>query len=143
MREQKPPETGSVDQRRILVIEDDVTTLDLITRVLTQGGYTVHGLADGRRAIEWLESNAVDLVVSDIFMPEGDGIEVIRFVRSHSRATPLLVISGGNSLIGQDYLKVASQLGADRVLAKPFRPVDILSVVEEMLTAREALSPAQ
>lgn len=73
-------------------------------------------------------------------MPEGDGIEVIRFIRSQRPGTPILVISGGNSLIGHDYLKIATQLGADRVLAKPFRPNHLLDVIQEMLAGRRDIS---
>lgn len=140
MQEQHSFDTSSGDRPQILVVEDDPATLNLIVRAIKMAGHRVHGLADGRRAIEWLEHNQADAVVSDIFMPEGDGIEVIRFVRSQRPGIPILVVSGGNRLIGQDYLKVATQLGADRVLAKPFRPREILCLIEEMLTGKREIS---
>src|SRR6056297_870619 len=91
MQEQQSFNTPSGGQARILVIEDDPATLDLMVRAMEKAGHSVRGVVDGRRAIEWLEHNQADAVVSDIFMPEGDGIEVIRFIRSQRPGTPILV----------------------------------------------------
>lgn len=131
--EDQPFENAVDGKGRILVIEDDPTTLNLIVRATRQAGYAVYGMADGRRAVEWLLGNQVELVVSDLFMPEGDGIEVMRFVKRHRPMTRILIISGGTQLLNQDYLKFATLLGADRVLAKPFRPGEMLNVIAELL----------
>ena len=124
---------GSSTAPQILVIDDDPIAREVIVSALTRAGYSTHSIGNGKSAIVWLEENAVALVISDIFMPEGDGLEVIRFLRQARPSVAILAVSGGNPLIRQDYLVIARQLGADRVLAKPIRPHDLVQTVATML----------
>ena len=135
--------SGPSPAARILVIDDDPIVREVIVNTLTQAGYSAHGIGDGKRAILWLRENAVSLVISDIFMPEGDGLEVIRFLRQDRPMIPILAVSGGNPLIRQDYLVIARQLGADQVLAKPIRPHDLVQTVEALLGGKHTETLAQ
>lgn len=128
---------------QILVIDDDPIVREMMISAMTQAGYRAHGVGNGKQAILWLQENAASLVISDIFMPEGDGLEVIRYLRQAKAHIPILAVSGGNPLIRQDYLVIAQQLGADQVLSKPIRPHDLLRTVKSLLEAEPSQSSAQ
>ena len=121
---------------RILVIDDDPIFCQMMVGALSRAGFPVHAVANGEQGVDWLRENTAVLVISDIFMPRSDGLEVIRFVRQLRPAIPILAVSGGNPLINQDYLMIARQLGADRALSKPIRPHDLVETVRDMLDPR-------
>jgi len=119
----------------ILVIDDDQVAREYIGLCLQRAGYSVACAADGRQALDALDNGSIDLVITDIFMPECDGIEVIRALRNRHPGVRSLAISGGSGVLNTCYLPAAQRLGADRILAKPFSPDRLLSVVEGLLAA--------
>lgn len=116
----------------ILLIEDEELLRRVIVTALNQGGYTVREAKDGRNAMQHWQGDPPDLVITDIFMPESDGLETIMALRRVNVATPIIAISGhpGDSV---HYLKVAQSLGAQRVLAKPFSVDELLVAVADVL----------
>ncbi len=117
----------------VLVIEDDAASRMVLTRILKRAGYQTMEAADGRRGLAVIANHGPDLVVTDLFMPELDGIEVIRAVRRSFPDTTVLTISG-NAQIGKvDYLELALKLGADAVLQKPIRQGQLLDTVSHLL----------
>ncbi len=127
----------------ILVAEDDELIRSTIRRSLEQRGYDVCEAANGAEAIRALRAEPFDLVITDILMPEKDGLETIRHLRKELPAVKIIAISGNEN---QLFLDSASGLGATRSLAKPFRPSELLELVAELLepapVGAEAVNPA-
>ena len=126
-----------IPEPRVLIIDDDSVTRQITEAVLTQAGYRVEAIADGRRALEWLETRCAAIVITDIFMPDVDGLEVVRQVRRRCPASRVLAISGGSQVLPQDYLPIAERLGADATLTKPFRPADLLATIGRLSELNE------
>jgi CheY-like chemotaxis protein len=118
---------------RILFIDDDPAVLALAGSILTACGHHVTLAIRGRAGVEAYRREPFALVVTDIFMPEQDGIETIGQIRHSTRGTPIPAISGSHS--GDDYLRAASALGADATLEKPFTPDQLIDAVDRLLKA--------
>ncbi len=118
---------------RILVIEDEDTVRDLVTRVLTKAGYEVEGAPDGQAGYEAALARRPDLVVSDLLTPRMHGYEVIQKLRAApaTRRVPVVVLSAKAYPADQ---RKALEMGASAFLAKPFRAPQLLGVVERALT---------
>jgi CheY-like chemotaxis protein len=116
----------------ILVIDDELPMRRLLFRVLTAAGYTVHLAADGKAGIALCHEVHPALVVTDIVMPEMEGIETIRELRRNGLSVPILAISGGGPPL---YLRAAAGLGATAALPKPFAADDLLTTVTKLLDA--------
>ena len=121
---------------RILVIEDDDILRSLMRKMLTRAGYEVVEAGDGRRATELYKERAIDLVVTDLFMPETEGMEVIRDLRHADPTAKIIAISGGSSFDSIDYLEMARLIGAARTLNKPFGASELLETVRQLLPVR-------
>lgn len=117
----------------ILVIDDDDAMRRMIARVLAQAGHRVLAVGNGREGLEAFRAHSPDLVITDIVMPEKEGIETMRELRRDSPATPVLVISGAHPTQGGLYLRMALTLGATAVLAKPFRADQLAATVRDVL----------
>jgi DNA-binding response OmpR family regulator len=118
---------------KILVIEDDEAMRRLIGRILGDGGCEVIEAADGRVGMRLFREEAPDLVITDIVMPNRDGIEIIREIRESGSKVGLIAISGGGVRRGELFLTAAKQFGADVILQKPFRPEALRTAVEVLL----------
>jgi len=115
----------------ILVVDDDDLLRSNVAEVLTEAGYEVEEARTGLEAATMLESTPRDLVITDIFMPDMDGIELVRALHRSAGDTRLLAMSGH---IGEvDYLEIAQVLGACRTLRKPFRSRELVEAVEHCL----------
>ena len=113
----------------ILIIDDDAFMRRLLVRILTGAGHRVREAADGRAGLALYREARPDLVITDILMPEQDGIETICTLRDEGSAPPILAISGSEEL----YLRFAAKLGASARLAKPFMPAQLLAMVADLL----------
>jgi CheY-like chemotaxis protein len=118
---------------KILVVDDDDMVRDTIIRILKRKGYEVVAAVDGYRGVSLFEKELPDLVITDIIMPEKEGIETIRDIRALSPDTKIIAISGGARLRNLDFLRFAVKFGATEVLAKPFDAADLLSSVARCL----------
>lgn len=114
----------------VLIAEDDEAIRGLVRQCLEGAGYDVCEAANGNEALRALRAMPFDLVITDILMPEKDGLETIVFVRKHRPQTKVIAISGNQN---QLFLNNACGLGAARVLTKPFRPRELLDLVTELL----------
>ena len=120
----------------VLLIEDDATTAWQISGYLRGGGHQVRVAGNGVAGLALFAQEAADLVIADIFIPEKDGLEVIRELRARSPELPVIAISGGGSVPAGDVLRLARVLGASEVLAKPVSRSDLLSAVGRCLPAQ-------
>ena len=117
---------------RILVIDDDALLRGAIRVALESAGYEVIEAADGDAGLRLHRAPGADLVVVDLFMPERDGLEVIRAMRAEAPGAKIIAMSGGSSL-RLDLLDAAAAFGASRTLRKPFPPSMLLAAVRELL----------
>jgi PAS domain S-box-containing protein len=125
-------------RQRILVIDDEELLRRTVQRTLADAGYDVVDAADGDAGLEQLKHGAFDIAVVDIFMPGKEGIETIMQLRRSRPVMKIIAISGGGAPGEWNLLGVARRLGADRALAKPFTPDQLLAVVNEVLAKRSA-----
>ena len=117
----------------LLLIDDEESIRTVLSLALERGGHTVVLACDGSEGLRYLEHNNVDLVISDLVMPETEGLELIRRVRSSCPNLKIIVISGGGRLLDTSYLQTAILFGADYALAKPFGGAQLLAAVEAVL----------
>ena len=117
----------------ILIIDDDPWILRSVTEILEQEGHEVRSAENGKSALEQVVDGLPDLIVSDMYMPEMDGIELLIQLQTEHPATPLVAMSGGGDMAKEELLKNASMLGAVAVLEKPFTIELLLDVVNRAL----------
>lgn len=123
---------------QILIVDDDPCTRAVISSTLSRLGYEVRCAENGRAALALHAMTAADLVITDIFMPEMDGIEVIIALRGNVDIPKVVAISGGGSMCGKDALRMADLLGADAVLEKPFSMSALVALVGDLLDTRKS-----
>lgn len=121
----------------ILVIDDDDMVRTMLLRTLTRGGHTAVGARDGAEGIRSFRENPMDLVITDIFMPNQEGLATIMELRRNFPTSRIIAISGGGARASLDVLPVAEALGASKTLRKPFTPAEVLEAVNEVLEALE------
>jgi DNA-binding response OmpR family regulator len=117
----------------ILLIDDDPSVREVVSEMLRQAGHAVTIAENGRVAVLRLEEQTFDLVITDLIMPEQEGIETIAEIRRRDLHMPIVAISGGGRLGPGDYLETARYLGADATLAKPFGRQELIATVDALL----------
>jgi len=118
---------------RILVIDDELPIRQVLRSILERAGHTVLDAPDGRSGMALWRREPTDIVVTDIFMPEKDGVEVIQEMKNVATKPKIIAISGGGQSGLFDLSSTATLLGADRVLVKPFDQRTLLLTVQEVL----------
>jgi len=118
---------------RILIIDDDDLFRTMLRKMLEYEGYDVIDAQDGNVGMRLYRKEPADLVITDILMPEKEGIEIIRELRSDFSEVKIIAISGGGSVGINNYLDIAKMLGAQFTFEKPFRREEFLEAVRESL----------
>ncbi|HZE61736.1 MAG TPA: response regulator [Burkholderiales bacterium] len=113
---------------RVLVIEDNADLNDYLRLALESEGYQVLAARNGKEALETLDGQEIDVVVTDLFMPEMDGIETIAALKRRLPGVRVVAMSGRP---GVDYLKVARELGVAHTLRKPFEMDELLKALKD------------
>jgi len=119
---------------RILIIDDDNIIRRMLCRMVSKAGYEVLDAADGQAGIELFRENEIDLVITDLIMPEKEGIEMIMELKTDFPDVKIIAMSGGAKMGPEEYLQMADALGAQRTLKKPIDRDDLLGAIEEILT---------
>jgi DNA-binding response OmpR family regulator len=117
----------------ILIVEDDADLREMIAVSLTRRKFTVMEAKDGKEAIMHFKPSITDLVVTDIIMPEEDGLKVIMTLREMKPSLRIIAISGGGKAGPASYLNLAKALGADAVFPKPFSINELVGRIESLL----------
>jgi CheY-like chemotaxis protein len=118
---------------RILVIDDNADVRSVVVEVLESAGHEVVQAPDGARGIELQRKSPAALVITDILMPEKEGLETIRDLKKEFPALRIIAMSGSGQQVKSSYLFTAKELGADAVLRKPFGPDALLASVQAVL----------
>jgi CheY-like chemotaxis protein len=117
----------------LLIIEDDHHILLMIKRMLEPLGYEIKLASDGNEGLEMFHKFEVDLVITDIIMPEKEGLEIIREMRRERPNLQIIAMSGGGKISADNYLETAKIFGAAKILEKPFSRKQMVSAVQHLL----------
>jgi two-component system, chemotaxis family, chemotaxis protein CheY len=117
---------------RILIIDDDPQFLNMLVWMVEDAGHKVVSAQDGEKGLAIFSKEEFQLVITDIIMPDKDGVETIQSIRSQAPKTPIIAMSGGYSQSGDSYigLTVAERLGAFKILEKPFEKEELLEAIQ-------------
>jgi two-component system chemotaxis response regulator CheY len=122
----------------VLIIDDDELMRAVLTESFQSKGYVVRAAKNGQLGIDAYIEKPTDLVITDLFMPEKDGVEVVRSLIKHDPNVKILAMSGGDSAGGRkDVLEVLEDFGVKRTFGKPFKIAEVLAVAEELLEGGE------
>jgi DNA-binding response OmpR family regulator len=120
-------------QSHILIIDDDVVTVEILNELLETEGYLLANASNGKMGLKLHEKTPFDLIITDIIMPEMEGLETITKIRDISPQVKIIAISGGGRIDSDNYLDMAEKLGADLTFHKPLDPDEIVKGVRELL----------
>jgi DNA-binding NtrC family response regulator len=119
--------------RRILIIDDDHHILLMIKKMLERAGFEVDLASNGNEGLDIIKKVSVDLVITDIIMPEKEGLETIREMKRLCPDMKIIAMSGGGKVSADNYLNTAKIFGASKILAKPFSQKQMVSAVQDLL----------
>jgi CheY-like chemotaxis protein len=117
----------------VLLVEDDKELREMLKMSLLRKGFTVQEAENGKEAISHFKPSITDLVVTDLIMPEEDGIKVVIRLRELKPTIKIIAISGGGKVGPGSYLNLAKALGADAIYSKPFSIKDLIVKIEQLL----------
>lgn len=123
---------------RILLIDDDEAFRTMLRLTLAHFGHVVIEACNGKEGLELYPGANADLVITDIIMPETEGLEVVMELGKQRPPAKIIAISGGTRNRSAGYLRTAKALGAAKVLAKPFSNGELMTAVNELLAAGAA-----
>jgi len=119
--------------QRILLVDDDDALRKMLRLNLEMMGYTVAEATNGKEALAAQQSEPADLILTDLVMPEKEGIETIGELRKKYPSAKIIAMSGGGRVSAADYLKVAKMMGANFALAKPFSQQELAAALANIL----------
>ena len=119
----------------ILLLEDNTELRNMLKLLLTRAGYEVREASNGKGVVEKYQQLQPDLVITDLLMPEKDGLEVIQELRDLDRTVKIIAMSGGGRGSVEYYLPLAKKLGAQYTLSKPFSYEEFLATIQLALEA--------
>ncbi|MCB1886077.1 MAG: response regulator [Rhodocyclaceae bacterium] len=122
---------------RILLVDDDELVRYALAKALRRAGHEVLEAASGEGVPARVEAESIEILITDLVMPDQEGIGLIRELRAVSATLPIIAISGGGRVSGEQYLRMAARLGADATLAKPFDHKELLALVARLAAARD------
>jgi len=119
--------------KKILLVDDDDSFRKMLRLTLVKIGYHVVEARDGNEALKLHRDVSPDVVLSDLIMPEKEGLETIRELRRLHPEAKIVAMSGGGRVTATDYLRIAKAMGADRTLAKPFSTDELTITLDSLL----------
>ena len=123
----------SNSNKHILIVDDDEMMRAFIRELLLIHDFKITEAANGKLGLKEFKENTPDLVITDIIMPEMEGISFIRELRSHNKEIPIIAMTGNVHGRMEEFLEISSQLGADEILRKPIKSQQFLDTIEQLL----------
>ena len=121
----------------VLIVEDDKELREMLKLSLLRRNFTVLEAENGKAAITHFKPLITDLVVTDLIMPEEDGLKVVIKLRELKPSIKIIAISGGGKVGPGSYLNLAKALGADAIYSKPFSINDLITKIEQLLDTEQ------
>jgi CheY-like chemotaxis protein len=121
----------------VLIVEDDKELREMLKLSLIRSKFTVLEAGNGKEAISHFKPTITDLVVTDLIMPEEDGLKVIIKLKELKPSIKIIAISGGGKAGPGSYLNLAKALGADAIFSKPFSIADLVGKIEDLLDTEQ------
>ncbi|MCW8901870.1 MAG: response regulator [Gammaproteobacteria bacterium] len=118
--------------KHILVVDDDDMLRSYVKELLKVNNFIVSEAADGKEGLKVFRDNTPDLVITDIIMPEMEGISFIRKLREFSAETPIIAMTGNVHGHMDEYLEISSQIGANEILRKPIKSQEFLDAINRL-----------
>ena len=118
------------NKRKVLIIDDDENIREYVKCMLEDEGFEVFVADNGRTGIDIFTRESIDLIITDLIMPEKEGIETIQDIRKIDKNCGIIAMSGVSNK--DSYLSISSLLGAHAILHKPFKPQELMSVINEI-----------
>ena len=118
---------------RILIIDDEAMIRNLLVNILEREGYETITATDGIDGIKIYRENPADLIITDLLMPEKDGLETIMELRRDFKDVKIIAMSGGGKIDPKTYLQIARTMGAIEIITKPFDLRELLKTVQQLL----------
>ncbi|OGR11241.1 MAG: histidine kinase [Desulfobacterales bacterium RIFOXYA12_FULL_46_15] len=119
--------------KTILIIDDEPSVRKMLGKLLEKNSYACIEAVNGKQGIQIFKENKPDLVISDLIMPEKEGIETIRELKKLDPDVKIIAISGGGITGPEVYLDLALKLGASKVFSKPVSNTRLISAIKELL----------
>lgn len=121
--------------KKILIVDDDVPFAELLQKALLVFGHEALCAGSAKQALELYDPQTVSLVITDLLMPDMEGVELIMTLRRRHPGVKVIAISGGGRNVPEAYLRIAQRVGALKTLAKPFPLETLRAAVQECLDA--------
>jgi CheY-like chemotaxis protein len=121
----------------ILIVEDDKDLREMLKISLLKRNYTVHEASNGKEALLRFKPALTDMVITDLIMPDEDGLKVIMKIKELKPTIKVIAISGGGKAGPGNYLNLAKALGADEIFPKPFSINDLIRKIDELLSVEQ------
>lgn len=123
---------------RVLLIDDEQMVRKIVRKMLERSGHEVTEAENGRLGLDQLKTGTFDLVITDIIMPEMEGVETLMTVREQYPSVKVIAMSGGGRTGNIDFLSAAEKLGASAILHKPFTLGSLTTAIETTFGAQKA-----
>ncbi|QHI69602.1 response regulator [Tichowtungia aerotolerans] len=117
----------------ILIIDDDHAVQSVFTQFLKSLGYRTESADNGKDGLDQMLAETPDLIITDIMMPEMDGLELVTYIRNHNSELPIIAISGGMQTASMNFLPLAKRFGACKVFEKPVSLIQLREAIHELL----------
>ena len=118
---------------KVLIIDDDELVRMTFKSIISRAGYTIFEADNGSKGLDLFKKEKPQVVVTDILMPDKEGLETITEMREFNSDAKIIAISGGGSTNNMSFLQLAKEVGADHTLSKPIRPSALLTAIEALL----------
>jgi DNA-binding NtrC family response regulator len=122
-----------MSKHSVLIIDDDEFVKNMLRQTFKQAGYEVATASNGRIGLQLYQTEPFDIVITDLIMPDMEGIETITHLRKYNPNVKVIAISGGGRNRPDDYLHLASKLGASKTFTKPVDRNELLEAVRKLV----------
>ena len=123
-----------MNSHRILLVDDDLAISDMLRMYFEADGFAVEVANNGKAALKLLDSSPFDLLITDMFMPDMDGLELIKELRQKHNHIKIIAVSGGGSMLSPEvFLKIAQHRGVARTFEKPYECRDLVQAAKDIL----------
>ncbi|MDD9900552.1 MAG: response regulator [Alphaproteobacteria bacterium] len=125
----------SENKPTVLIIDDDELIRLSVTNVLKKNGLTALQAENGHVGVEIFKRDNPAIVITDMLMPDKEGLETISEIRALSPKAKIIAISGGGNTQNMSFLQLAQKIGADKIISKPLKPSDLMAAIKDLLQA--------